>query len=369
MNDHAGTGLLDLFDRLVAEAAAWLPPEAVASLAAIARQTRKRRTFPDSLFVVGLVGGTGSGKSSLLNALAEEEVSPAGALRPTTSRALAWLPSHSTPGVEAALALMGVKETVEHDLDPALVVIDLPDTDSMASGHRRQVEGLVPYLDLVIWVLDPEKYRDRVMHENWLRPLAIHQHMFRFVLNQIDRLPTNEVGLLVADLEQVLRADGMVSPVVWAVAADPVAGPPVGIDQVWEGLGAARASGSGRGREMARELKRGADLLAAHLKPVDFNPRWAEVRRQVTGLLRSRDPVAASRQLEQFVAEMAPRGGIDAAKALAEAAATSDPSRTLDLGLGRQLRDLLRPRARTRALLVELQLELARLEQGMSNGG
>ena len=44
---------------------------------------------PDA-YVLALVGGTGVGKSSIVNALAGETVTPAGVRRPTTSRAVAW---------------------------------------------------------------------------------------------------------------------------------------------------------------------------------------------------------------------------------------------------------------------------------------
>ena len=48
--------------------------------------------FPGDAYVLALVGGTGVGKSSLLNALAGGDVSPASARRPTTSEPIAWVP-------------------------------------------------------------------------------------------------------------------------------------------------------------------------------------------------------------------------------------------------------------------------------------
>ena len=46
----------------------------------------RRLGFPSDAYVLALVGGTGVGKSSLLNALAGDAVSAASARRPTTQR-------------------------------------------------------------------------------------------------------------------------------------------------------------------------------------------------------------------------------------------------------------------------------------------
>jgi hypothetical protein len=53
----------------------------------------ERSGFPTDLYVLALAGGTGVGKSSLLNALAGEPISPAGVMRPTTSEPTAWVPA------------------------------------------------------------------------------------------------------------------------------------------------------------------------------------------------------------------------------------------------------------------------------------
>ena len=59
---------------------------------AIARDLAERLGFPAETYVLALVGGTGVGKSSLLNALAGSSVSDASARRPTTAEPLAWVP-------------------------------------------------------------------------------------------------------------------------------------------------------------------------------------------------------------------------------------------------------------------------------------
>lgn len=351
--------LLDIYDRVVADAGSHLAEEAIAPVAAIGHQVRKRRTLTERVFLVGLLGGTGSGKSSLLNALAGIDISPAGAMRPTTARPRAWVPRGRRAEVDAALAFLGLEEVVEHDLDEGLAVLDLPDIDSFKPDNRLEVDAILPYLDMAIWVTDPEKYRDRVLHHEFLRPLAAHQAMFRFVLNQIDRVEGADLHSLVPDLEDALRADGINHPVVWATAADPPSGPPVGIEPIWEGIRAARGTGHQRDEELIEDLRRGSELLATHLETVDFSPRWEAVRRNVAGHILAGKLRLAREQLVVFVESVGPQTPIDFEAVLTIASQSDDPARSLDLGMGRQLRDQLRPRARTRALLVELQLALA----------
>ena len=49
-----------------------------------------------------------------------------------------------------------------------LVLLDLPDFDSVEARHRLEVDRLLRLVDLVVWVLDPQKYADRVVHQQYL---------------------------------------------------------------------------------------------------------------------------------------------------------------------------------------------------------
>ena len=59
------------------------------------------------------------------------------------------------------------------DLD-GLVLLDLPDHDSTEVGHRLQVDRLVQLVDVLVWVVDPQKYADAALHDRYLSPLAEH---------------------------------------------------------------------------------------------------------------------------------------------------------------------------------------------------
>ena len=189
-----------------------------------AERTRRRLGFPGTAFVLALAGGTGSGKSSVLNALAGTQVSPVGAVRPVTAEPVAWVPADQADELRPLLEWVGVERVVTHRdrrFDD-LCLIDLPDYDSVERAHRARVDEVLPKVDAVCWVLDPQKYNDRVLHEDYLRPLAHHAERALFAVNRRDTLGTEAaVRELVADVRRTLAADGIAGRPVFAVAAAP----------------------------------------------------------------------------------------------------------------------------------------------------
>ena len=169
-----------------------------------------RLGFPSSTYVLALAGGTGVGKSTLLNSLAGDVVSPTGARRPTTSVAIAWVPSSRRRELAGLLEWLGVTTVREHaggSLDD-VVVLDLPDFDSIAIAHRERVDSLLPRVDAVVWVVDPEKYMDQVMHGGYLRQYAPRIRHQIIALNRCDLLAAADAGRVADDLRQRLRRNG-----------------------------------------------------------------------------------------------------------------------------------------------------------------
>ena len=182
-----------------------------ASAAVATRDTaRARLGFPSSAYVLALVGGTGVGKSTLLNAIAGENVSPAGARRPTTSDAVAWVSSSRGRELAGLLQWLGISELREHAGGALadVAVLDLPDFASIALEHRERVDALLPRVDAVAWIVDPEKYMDDVMHGGYLRRVAPRIRRQIVVLNRSDLLSPADASRVAEDMRAQLRRDG-----------------------------------------------------------------------------------------------------------------------------------------------------------------
>jgi GTPase Era involved in 16S rRNA processing len=187
--------------------------------------------------VVGIAGATGSGKSSTFNALTGLELSAVGVRRPTTSWATAcvwgregadelleWLgiaPRHQT--TRDSMLDSGRREQ-QAELD-GVVLLDLPDHDSTEVAHHLEVDRLVALADLLVWVVDPQKYADATLHERYLRPLSRLAGSMLVVLNQSDRLGP-DADAARGDLERLLGTAGLGATPVLAVSARTGSGVP-----------------------------------------------------------------------------------------------------------------------------------------------
>ncbi|WP_306366477.1 GTPase [Nocardiopsis sp. CC223A] len=170
--------------------------------------------------VVALAGGTGSGKSSLFNALCGLELSQTGITRPTTSQAHACVWGHE--GADALLGWLGVPTRLRHSrssvLDSGsseltgLVLLDLPDHDSVRSMHTAEADRLIGSVDLLVWVLDPQKYADAAVHHRYLAKMAGHGAVTVAVLNQVDKVEPDELKELLTDLRRLLESESGVHP-------------------------------------------------------------------------------------------------------------------------------------------------------------
>ncbi|MFD2090885.1 GTPase [Blastococcus deserti] len=175
--------------------------------------------------VVALAGATGSGKSTLFNALSGSEVSRPGVRRPTTGVAHATIwdaAGDGDGGADRLLDWLEVPRRHRHAPEPVLdglVLLDLPDHDSVRLEHRLEVDRLVGLVDVLVWVLDPEKYADAAVHDRYLAPLAGHAGVLLVVLNQIDRLDAVAAKECLTDLRALLDREGLAAVPLLAVSA------------------------------------------------------------------------------------------------------------------------------------------------------
>jgi GTP-binding protein EngB required for normal cell division len=176
----------------------------------VLENARRRLGFEGSAYVLALVGGTGVGKSSLLNALAGAVVSPASPRRPTTDTPVAWVAESARDETASLLRWLDVREVRDHreTAFANVAIVDLPDVDSTTPEHRARVDELLPRVDAVVWVADPEKYRDAVLHDDYLRRWAPRLSRQLVVLNKSDRVGP-EAERLRAHLAASLRAEGI----------------------------------------------------------------------------------------------------------------------------------------------------------------
>ncbi len=172
-----------------AQQAGWLPEAEVTRLESVESAT------PGDLFeagiqrplVVAFFGGTGVGKSSLLNRLAGEAIARTGVERPTSREVTLYLHEsvqiqnlpQDFPVDKVKIALHRKEENRD------ILWIDMPDIDSVDIANRELVLEWLPHIDLLIYVVSPERYRD---DRGWRLLLEHgHRHAWLFVINQWDK--------------------------------------------------------------------------------------------------------------------------------------------------------------------------------------
>ena len=221
----------------------------------------QRRELSTEHTVIGFFGATGSGKSTLFNAIAGQNIALSAPTRPTTStvQAAIW----EAEGSEELLDWLGINKRVYPQTqalaaegeategneaggnnksaggvaapnavtEPApglfnrirravggrgemrtrtggLILLDMPDFDSVTTTNRDLAARMMRYVDVLVWVVDPQKYADAVIHRDFMVPLAASGAQALCVLNQADKLAPAEVPAVLASLTRLLQAEG-----------------------------------------------------------------------------------------------------------------------------------------------------------------
>jgi hypothetical protein len=171
------------------------------------------------LLVVMLMGGTGVGKSTLMNALAGGAVAQASFQRPTTRDPVVYY--HDSIKTDKFNPLLRTMRLAQHDR-PALkqkVIVDLPDLDSNVIAHREIARQLLGVADVVLSVGSQEKYHDQIVWDEFLKQRK--RRAFAFVMNKWDRcLHAGAAGKRPdEDLEDDLKGLGFEKPLIFRTNA------------------------------------------------------------------------------------------------------------------------------------------------------
>ncbi|MFD7386980.1 GTPase [Streptomyces sp. NPDC059852] len=301
---------LDALRELVGLSRTRLDHRTLSEAGRVLDEAAARRRLSGQHTVVAIAGATGSGKSQLFNALAGVTISETGVRRPTTASPLACSWSDGAAGLIDRLGIpprlrrRPAQNAAADGQLRGLVLVDLPDHDSAAVQHREQVDRVLGLVDAVIWVVDPEKYADAVLHERYLRPMAGHAEIMFVVLNQIDRLPGEATDQVLDDLRRLLDEDGIAlgehgEPGAVVLALSALTGE--GVGDLREALGQFVAERGAAARRIAADV----DSAGLRLRPV-----YAASRR--TGL--------SEEARDEFSARLADAIGATAAGEAAERA-------------------------------------------------
>ncbi len=165
----------------------------------------------DRPLVVALFGGTGVGKSTLLNRLADQDIAAASVVRPTSREVTVYLhKSIETRDLQTLLPLQNVGVARHEQRQWEHVVwIDTPDIDSLETENHQRILQWLPYVDLLLYVVNSERYRD---DRGWkLLQESAAEHAWMFIFNHWDRAHPEQKK----DFAQLLSKAGFTEPNIY----------------------------------------------------------------------------------------------------------------------------------------------------------
>ncbi len=167
--------------------------------------------------IVAFLGGTGVGKSSLINRLAGKAVAKTGVERPTSREVtLYYHQSVALDRLPQSMPIDKIKLAVHDDESRRhLIWIDMPDMDSTEQKNKQLVLEWLPHIDILVYVVSPERYRD---NKAWRLLLAEGaKHAWVFVMNQWDRAQQEQYDDFILQLEKA----GFTDPIVKRTISEP----------------------------------------------------------------------------------------------------------------------------------------------------
>ena len=196
--------------------------EAQADLINTTEQHKPEELFGSDIdkrpLVVAFFGGTGVGKSTLLNRFAGQTIARTGVERPTSREVTIFV--HNSVEIKQLpkdfpLDKVNIRQH-QDETKREIMWIDMPDIDSVETANLEIVRDWIPYIDVLLYVVSPERYRD---DKGWQFLLDQgYKHAWLFVINQWDFLGGGNNGgdeSVFRDFESLLQKAGFDQPLIY----------------------------------------------------------------------------------------------------------------------------------------------------------
>lgn len=268
-----------------------LSPEVVQDAEQVLARAEERLQLSAEHTVVALAGATGAGKSAIFNRLVGSDIARTGRQRPTTAFPMAVVAENPdiAAGSDVLLRWLGVNErhntSVSKEHPNGLILLDLPDHDSVVTEHRMRADRVTERADLLIWVTSPQKYADGILHNEYLAGLKTNDASVVILLNQVDRLDQKQTKAVLEDLKRLVREDGLDAKVL---ATSAISGE--GLDQVQALISRAVIKREASTLRMTADVRKAARSLLDEMPTNDGSSN--DLRRAKARLLDTLDDAA-----------------------------------------------------------------------------